>query len=168
VFSAKESEAIRDLVQAGILERSFQVIETLQLISEAAAEAQSSLAMLSPSSEVFASEQKHINDLLSPNLLLLTGLVMFPRLEIYLRAISQRIKKLYENPGRDSKLWAEYLEAERLFKSAGGTLPLKLGQTSELVEGRWMLEEFRVNLFAQNLGTKYPVSLKRISEKLKS
>ncbi len=167
VFSAKESEGIRDLVQAGILERSFQVIETLQLISEAAAEAQSSLAKLSSSSEVFTNEQNHINQLLCSNLVLATGLEILPRLEIYLKAIPQRIKKLYENPGRDSKLWKEYLEAEKLFNSAGGTLPLTAGQSSELVEARWMLEEFRVNLFAQNLGTKYPVSLKRISEKLK-
>ena len=167
VFTAKESEAIRDLVQAGILERSFQVIETLQLISEAAAEAQSSLSKLSPASEVFSTEQKHINQLLCKNMVLLTGLAVLPRIEIYLRAIPQRIKKLYENPARDSKLWAEYLQAEKLFQSAGGTIPAAATHELELVEARWMLEEFRVNLFAQNLGTKYPISLKRISEKLK-
>lgn len=167
VFSPKEAEAIRDTVQAGILERSFQVIETLQLISEAGAEAQTSLSKLSSTSDVFTSEQEHIKQLLCSNVVLVTGLEMLPRLEIYLKAIPQRIKKLYENPGRDSKLWAEYCEAEKLFDSAGGTLPLHASQTPELMEARWLLEEFRVNLFAQNLGTKFPVSLKRISEKLK-
>ena len=168
LFSAKEAEGIRDSVQARILEQSFQVIENLQLISEAAADAQSSIAKLSSNSEVFISEQKHITQLLCSNLVLHTGIEMLPRLEIYLSAIPQRIKKLYVNPARDGKLWAEYLQAEKLFTSAGGLLPMTTLQNFELLEARWMLEEFRVNLFAQNLGTKYPVSIKRISEKLKS
>lgn len=83
------------------------------------------------------------------------GLEYLPRIETYLRAIPQRTKKLFENPSRDQKLWSDYLEAERLVQKAAGD--------SELT---WMLEEFRVNLFAQNLGTKYPVSLKRIQQRV--
>ena len=39
---------------------------------------------------------------------------------------------------------------------------LTLAQQSELLKLRWMLEELRVSLFAQQLGTSYPVSIKRV------
>ncbi len=42
----------------------------------------------------------------------------------------------------------------------------KNGRSKDLTEYRWMLEEFRVSLFAQNLGTAFPVSEKRLAKKL--
>ena len=38
----------------------------------------------------------------------------------------------------------------------------------EAVRFRWMLEEFRVSLFAQQLGTKLPVSAKRLDQQWQS
>lgn len=164
--SAKAAEAIRDLVQAEILERCFQVIELLERIAAQAAAAQAALAELSSASEIAASEREHISQLLALPLVQNAGFEYLPRLEQYLKVIPQRIKKLFENPGRDKKLWEEYLLAQRAFEAAGGSLPLDESAAGGLKEARWMLEEFRLNLFAQQLGTKYPVSLKRIQERL--
>jgi ATP-dependent helicase HrpA len=165
VFEATQAEAIRDRVQSEILERSFQVIEQLERISSAAAAAEEAIAKLSVTSEVAVEERTHIQSLFAGGLLVQAGLEYLPRIEIYLRAIEQRVKKLFENPSRDQKLWAEFLQAQRLFEEYGGEVPPKTNDR-KLLEARWMLEELRVNLFAQNLGTKFPISLNRIRDRL--
>lgn len=165
VFAASQAQKIRDQVQAQILELSFQVIESLEKISVAAAAAEAAISKLSPKSEVAVGERAHIAEILSGGLLAQAGLEYLPRIEVYLKAIEQRVKKLFENPARDQKLWAEFLQAEKLFVDAGGKIPANV-QDRMLLETRWLLEEFRVNLFAQNLGTKFPVSLNRIRERL--
>ena len=83
----------------------------------------------------------------------------FPR---YLHAIEQRLEKAPANPKRDAQLAAEIapLEAkyrdrvkfERGLRPPGGD------------EFRWLLEEFRVSLFAQQLKTRVPVSARRLSD----
>jgi ATP-dependent helicase HrpA len=44
-------------------------------------------------------------------------------------------------------------------------ISLSVLQKTALQEYRWMLEEFRVSLFAQELGTAFPVSEKRLKKK---
>jgi ATP-dependent helicase HrpA len=55
-----------------------------------------------------------------------------------------------------------------VFANAGGELPLPASAATNLVRARWLLEELRVSLFAQTLGTKDPVSLQRIKKALES
>ncbi|TBU92853.1 ATP-dependent RNA helicase HrpA [Stutzerimonas kirkiae] len=85
----------------------------------------------------------------------------FPR---YLKAIEQRLDKVGSQVQRD-RVWAGELTAcwqqyqARLEKHA------KEGRRdAELYQYRWMLEEYRVSLFAQQLGTKMPVSEKRLGK----
>ena len=83
----------------------------------------------------------------------------FPR---YLKAMNVRLEKLRADAARDAKAMAEWNQAaapyQRLMrdKSAGKNTDPKL------VEYRWMLEELRVSLFAQELRTPMPVSVKRL------
>ena len=83
----------------------------------------------------------------------------FPR---YLKAMNVRLEKLRADAVRDAKSMAEWNQAaapyQRLMrdKSAGKNTDPKL------VEYRWMLEELRVSLFAQELRTPMPVSVKRL------
>jgi ATP-dependent helicase HrpA len=56
----------------------------------------------------------------------------------------------------------------QVFANAGGELPLPLSAAGNLVRARWLLEELRVSLFAQTLGTKDPVSVQRIKKALES
>ena len=88
----------------------------------------------------------------------------YPR---YLKAIDVRAEKLMHAAAKDQqrmremaplrKRWEERVEAAR---EAGRTDP-------RLNEIRWMLEELRVSFFAQQLGTAYPVSTKRIEARWK-
>jgi ATP-dependent RNA helicase HrpA len=83
----------------------------------------------------------------------------FPR---YLQAIEQRLEKLPLNPGRDAQLAAEIAPIEARYrervKAERGLKPP--GED----EFRWLLEEFRVSLFAQALKTRLPVSARRLED----
>ncbi len=53
------------------------------------------------------------------------------------------------------------------FAEAGGALPLPANAPASLGHARWLLEEYRVSLFAQHLGTAEPVSPQRIQKALR-
>jgi len=80
--------------------------------------------------------------------------------------INKRLEKAKNNPNRDrqlrlvfSDLWGEYIKRqELLIKQHIDSDPLSYY--------RWMLEEYRVSLFAQELKTKMPVSEKRLKKLL--
>jgi ATP-dependent helicase HrpA len=89
-----------------------------------------------------------------------TGADWLPELPRYLQAMLRRLDKLSGNPGRDNEQLRRVHEVEEAYREAlaevGRPLP----------EIRWMIEELRVNYFAQALGTAYPVSDKRIYKAL--
>ncbi|MBC7404901.1 MAG: ATP-dependent RNA helicase HrpA [Cytophaga sp.] len=86
-------------------------------------------------------------------------LAHFPR---YLKAITVRMDKLRADPARDAKLMAEWNSVAQLWQRA----PRRSGPDADpkLVEFRWLLEELRVSLFAQELRTPMPVSAKRLQK----
>ncbi|WP_166987318.1 ATP-dependent RNA helicase HrpA [Canibacter zhoujuaniae] len=90
------------------------------------------------------------------------GVLRLPRLVTYLKAIEFRLEQLAANPGRDRANQNEIEAVTAEFIKAGGTLPLKDAAPHSLRSIRWQLEELRVSLFAQQLGTAEKVSPQRI------
>lgn len=87
----------------------------------------------------------------------------FPR---YLRAINLRLDKLRNDPARDAERMRQFRELQSSFQRE---LALRKGSTDkQLTEFRWLLEELRVSLFAQELKTPTPVSVKRLEKLLQS
>jgi ATP-dependent helicase HrpA len=84
----------------------------------------------------------------------------FPR---YLKAMNVRIEKLRGNPSRDAQLTSEWQNAANQFQRTLKNQPTK-NLDPRMVEFRWMLEELRVSLFAQELRTPMPVSAKRLQK----
>lgn len=84
----------------------------------------------------------------------------FPR---YLKAINVRLEKLRGNPSRDAQLMTEWQSAASQFQR---TLKNQAGKNNDprMLDFRWMLEELRVSLFAQELRTPMPVSAKRLQK----
>ncbi|MBL0147606.1 MAG: ATP-dependent RNA helicase HrpA [Ideonella sp.] len=80
----------------------------------------------------------------------------------YLKAITARLDKLRADPARDAQRLAELRPLEqRLLR----TVAERRGQAdARLSEFRWLLEELRVSLFAQELRTPQPVSVKRLEK----
>ncbi|MYN28861.1 ATP-dependent RNA helicase HrpA [Duganella levis] len=86
-------------------------------------------------------------------------LAHFPR---YLKAMNVRIEKLRGDPARDTKLMAEWQQAAAAYLRASRDKSAGKNTDPKMVEFRWMLEELRVSLFAQELRTPMPVSAKRL------
>ncbi|WEY39983.1 ATP-dependent RNA helicase HrpA [Paraburkholderia sp. SUR17] len=84
-------------------------------------------------------------------------LTHFPR---YLKGIALRIDKLRADPARDTRQYAEFQPLwqhyQRALSQRGGVADPRLA------EFRWLLEELRISLFAQELRTPMPVSVKRL------
>jgi len=102
-----------------------------------------------------------LNNLVYPgflNELSLEELRQYPR---YLKTILKRLDKLAGDAHKDRGLRLQVQPLWDEYKKVLG----KYGTSAELVEFRWMLEEFRVSLFAQDLGTAYPVSEKRLAKR---
>jgi ATP-dependent helicase HrpA len=78
----------------------------------------------------------------------------------YLRAASARLDKLRADPERDAHRLAEI--APMIQNLARARAALKGRRDPRLEEFRWLLEELRVSLFAQELRTPMPVSVKRL------
>jgi ATP-dependent helicase HrpA len=80
----------------------------------------------------------------------------------YLKAIAARIDKLKADPARDAQRMAEIAALQTPFLRE---LVARKGKADpRLEEFRWLLEELRVSLFAQELRTPMPVSVKRLQK----
>ena len=100
--------------------------------------------------------------LIYPGFLSETGLPRLPGLVRYLRAISRRLAAAAEDPARDSARMAAVHRVSDAYQRAAAELPAAMRGADGVRSVRWMIEEFRVSLFAQVLGTSGPVSEKRI------
>ena len=92
-----------------------------------------------------------------------TPWAQWPRLPIYLKAMTLRLEKYSSNPARDAAREADIQELEQMWQEKTDGL-VKQGQpvSDDLAAFKWMIEELRVSLFAQELKTPYPVSVKRL------
>lgn len=101
------------------------------------------------------------------NTLTMQQLRQYPR---YLKGLQRRIDKLKDNPQRDRTLrlqvqthWKNH--QQMMIKQKNTGININTQQKIALQDYRWMLEEFRVSLFAQELGTAIPISEKRLKKK---
>jgi ATP-dependent helicase HrpA len=123
------------------------------------------IAALSASQRMLAADAKGQRDaLVYPGFLAATPWAQANHLPRYLQALSRRLQRYPQNAERDARhaaavaqWWARYRERADAERRAGGVSPA--------LEGfRWLLEELRVSLFAQELRTPAPVSLKRVEK----
>ena len=94
------------------------------------------------------------------------GLTQLERLPVYLEGIRVRMTALGANAGRDRAWQNESDRALALYAEAGGTIPPAPDAPQHLIDARWMIEELRISLFAQQLRTAGPVSIQRLQKLL--
>jgi ATP-dependent helicase HrpA len=109
-----------------------------------------------------ADVRQQLRGLVHPGFVTETGWRQLHHLPRYLRAIVHRLDRLGGNLARDRQLMAQVHEIEQEYRELRAELPAGGPADEGLQEIRWMIEELRVNFFAQALGTAYPVSDKRI------
>ena len=129
---------------------------------ERAVTAVTSLQVLSSLTDV----KDHLARLVRPGFVADTGVARLPDVQRYLRALLRRVEVLGTDPHRDAQhLWqVQELQAE--LEQAVASVPADSPGREALAEVRWMLEELRVSLFAQSIGTPRPVSPQRIRKAL--
>ena len=107
--------------------------------------------------------RQRLQTLLAAGFATRTPWAQWPRLPIYLKAMTLRLEKYSGNPARDAAREADIQELEQMWQEKTDSL-VKQGQpvSDDLAAFKWMIEELRVSLFAQELKTPYPVSVKRL------
>ena len=159
--------------RANFLERKEQARTKLNLIAqeiarlvttivEQAATIPRKLHTLGAFPRLVADIEQQLSQLFAPSFIVTTPplqLAQFPR---YLKAIELRIDKAKSDPARDT---ARMNEVVALFTPWQRAISARKGISDpQLDEFRWLLEELRVSLFAQELKTPMPVSVKRLQK----
>jgi ATP-dependent helicase HrpA len=167
-FTRADFEALRDEVNSALVDGLFATVALAARVLGAARDADraisaaASLSVMAP----LADARSQLDALVHPGFLRITGVTQLRRVPVYLAGIVHRVGKLADAPGRDRTWLTEVEQATSLYRDAGGTLPLTAATPPRLVAVRWMLEELRLSLFAQQLGTAGTVSLARIRKAL--
>ncbi len=104
--------------------------------------------------------------LIHPGFISETGAARLADLLRYLQAMSRRLEKMPESPRRDAERMAVVHRVTEEYRQVLGELPPAQRAAAEAQAVRWMIEELRVSLFAQSLGTRGPVSEQRIGRAL--
>ncbi|MET0784662.1 MAG: ATP-dependent RNA helicase HrpA, partial [Leifsonia flava] len=164
LFQRSEFEAVRDRVSGVIMESMF---ETVGLVSRTLSAARSVDKALKEATSMqvisaLTDARGQVGGLVYPGFVSATGLERLRHVPRYLNGILARVVKLRENPARDRVWMTEVQNATARYEEAGGTIPIDARATPSLVKARWMIEELRISLFAQELRAAETVSLQRI------
>jgi ATP-dependent RNA helicase HrpA len=100
--------------------------------------------------------------LIKPGFVTATGPAHLDDLPRYLRGIGRRLERLPGNPARDRDWLEQVREVRGEYDDVLAALPPIRRDDPDVREIRWMIEELRISLFAQELRTPYPVSAVRI------
>ncbi len=103
-----------------------------------------------------------LDGLAPPGFLTAAGTARLPALARYVKAIGRRLDKLNDNAGRDAQQMAVVHRVQDAYAQALAALPPDARTSDAAAEIRWQIEELRVSLFAQTIGTPAPVSERRI------
>jgi ATP-dependent helicase HrpA len=164
VYSTVEFTALREAVRADLVDAVANVVTQVQAVLATAYEVDQRLRSLKDPALIpaLADIRQQLKGLVHAGFVTETGWRQLHHLPRYLRGIAHRLDRLGGNLPRDRQLMAQIHEIEAEYRELRAELPAGGPADEGLREIRWMIEELRINFFAQVLGTPYPVSDKRI------
>lgn len=156
-------------VRAELIESVFEVTKLVADILSEATQVQKLIKKSTSLSVLHAMQdlKAQLDHLIYPGFVAQTGYAQLVYLPRYLKAMKQRIEKLGPQVNRDNQLMITVQDLEDDFDHALKSLPTGTEPSQELLQVGWMIEELRVSFFAQELGTAYTVSEKRIRKALR-
>ncbi len=174
--TATSPEAVRDeqvfaqvlaAVRSHVATRVLTVVDEVEPVLGAAREVRTTLdRMTAPAAAALVADVRaQLDSLLYPGFVADTGLARLPHLRRYLRAMLQRLEKAPASPAglaRDAASQEVVDRIETAYADLLDSLPPVERRSEPVRAVGWMVEELRVSLFANGLGTAYPVSEKRI------
>ena len=114
--------------------------------------------------ESLADARRQLDGLVHHGFLAATPDDAFASLPRYLEALRVRLDKLRRGGANDARRLAEILPLQHRLESKARDARARGRSDAELARHRWMLEEYRVSVFAQELGTAFSVSRKKLDE----
>lgn len=165
IFTHAEYSELYEHVRAELIETVFDVTKLVaEILSEATAlkkaiKKATSLTTMHAVSDVKA----QMENLVYPGFVAKTGYDQLVHIPRYLKAAQVRLTKLGPNLHRDNQLMLTVQDLEDSYDNAVKSLPAGTIVPDALRRVNWMIEELRVSFFAQELGTAYTVSEKRIA-----
>ncbi|HSQ70455.1 MAG TPA: ATP-dependent RNA helicase HrpA, partial [Steroidobacteraceae bacterium] len=164
---AAEFDRLIDAGRAGVHEAGLEVTRILRDALLAQKELRALLGQLqAPAFDAPCAEVRAETDaLLAPGWVSETPEPWFGQLPKYLRAAARRVERLRADLARDRKLAARVAPFAAALRSLQAAASADAAG-AELDRLRWMIEEFRVSLFAQELRTLMPVSEQRLERQL--
>ncbi len=176
-WTADEFRTLRDHVAGHLADATVKVLQQVVRILDAEREVRARLERLAaaptPAGSPFDVAQRDVTAqlrrLLSPGFVTATGARRLPDVVRYLQAAAYRLDRLPDQQAADADRTRAIHVLEAAYATKLDGLPPGATPSAELRDVRWMLEELRVNQFAQTLTRQrggLPVSAKRIRKTL--
>ena len=120
-----------------------------------------SFDMVQPCNEI----KRHLGTLVYPGFVTAFGISRLKDWRRYIQGVVKRMEKLPVDPPKDRQHQLSIDKIEAKYQAVLKVQP-KGVVDPDVAEVRWLIEELRVSLFAQQLGTRVPISVKRIENYL--
>ncbi len=164
VWNEQDFDRLRDFVRENLNEITVDIAQQVEQLLTLTFEINKRLKGKMDFTMAFALSdiKTQLAGLIFPGFVEKTGYARLPDIHRYLQAIDKRIDKLAQDINRDRAAMLRVEQVENAYQQLLAKLPKSKPHSNEVLEIRYMIEELRVSLFAQQLGTKYPVSDKRV------
>ncbi|HEY2173097.1 MAG TPA: ATP-dependent RNA helicase HrpA [Mycobacteriales bacterium] len=156
--------ALRDAVRAELPQLAQDLVAHCERILAAASEVRAALPAPAPPThaDAVADMRAQLDSLLPQGFVTATGVTRLPHLVRYVNAIGRRLDKLPGAVEADRTRTLQVRQVQQAYNDLLAALPPTRAAAADVRDIRWMIEELRVSLFAQQLGTAQPVSEQRI------
>ncbi|MEY2463126.1 MAG: ATP-dependent helicase HrpA, partial [Acidimicrobiaceae bacterium] len=166
-WDAAGFDRLRDAVRDDLVDTAVAAATAVGDVLVAAAEVEARVARLRtvPAlAAAIADVRGQLGQLMRPGWIVTTGTRRLPDVARYVRGIEHRLERLQDAPARDLEAMLRVQRLEREYDELHEALPPSRKRDAWPI--RWMLEELRISLFAQTLGTAQRVSEKRVSTEM--
>jgi ATP-dependent helicase HrpA len=157
-------DAQREKVAAELVPQTVEIVRLLERVLAAAHDVRSALPAHPAPAQAAAIDdvRGQFRRLLPAGFVARTGRARLPDLTRYLAAIARRLDRLPRDVAIDSARMARVHAVQAAYDQLVRALPASRAAAADVAEIGWQIEELRVSLWAQQLGTPRPVSEQRI------
>ena len=156
--------ALRDRVAKDLMSTTVDIVGRVEKVLSAAQEVRLLLSdqPLPAQADAMADVRAQLDRLMPPGFVIITGRARLADLTRYLTAIRRRLERLPHAIGADRERMQRVQAVQDAYDKLVHALPPARGRAADVRDIAWQIEELRVSLWAQRLGTPRPVSEQRI------
>jgi ATP-dependent helicase HrpA len=163
-WSREEFLALREYVRGELTTRTAEAVADVERVLAAAQPVRAELPTRAPAplADSVADMRAQLDSLLYKGFVTSSGSSRMRDLNRYVTAIGRRLERLPRDVDLDRALMQRVHTVENAYEALRKALPDARASMRDVTDIGWQLQELRVSLFAQQLGTPRPISEKRI------